>query len=88
MNQHAEQQNNEEQLAQILKTLDPNLYMIKVALQETQVNPEIIPRIIRSLGNLNVGTGYGVIEIIVRSRTVTQIKSGESDILNMSIDSL
>jgi hypothetical protein len=78
---------NDEQYLKVIKTLDPQLYMIKIALDETGVNPDILPRIIRVLGNLNLGTGYGVIEIMVRSKTVTQIKSGESDILNMSIDS-
>jgi hypothetical protein len=78
---------NENKYIEVVRALDPQLYLIKVALQETGVNPDILPRIIRSLGNLNIGTGYGVIEIIVRSKTVTQIRSGESDILNMSIDS-
>lgn len=77
---------NDQLFLDMLKRVDPQLYMIKMALDETGVNADILPRIIRSLGNLNIGTGYGVIEILVRSRTVTQIKANESDVLNMSID--
>ena len=80
------EQCNEEQYIEVLKKLDPSLYMVKIALDETGVNPLILPRIIRILGNLNIGTGYGEITILVKQRTVTQIKGNESDVLNMSID--
>ena len=77
---------NEDQYLEVVKALDPELYMIKIALQETGVNAQILPRIIRSLGNLNVGTGYGQIIIHLRSRIVTQIQANESDILNLNVD--
>ena len=78
---------NEEKYLQVLKTLDPELYLIKTALEQTGVNPMILPRVIRVLGNLNIGSGYGEIIILIKSRIVTQIKGNESDILNMPIDS-
>lgn len=77
---------NEDRYLEILRTLDPQLYLIKMALEETQINPDILPRIIRVLGNLNIGTGYGEVTILMKSRVVTQIKGNESDILNMPID--
>lgn len=77
---------NEQQYLEMLRTLDPEMYIIKMALHETGVNAMIIPRIIRSLGNLNIGTGYGVVEILVKSKVVTQIKNNESDIVDMAID--
>lgn len=84
-NREIDKQNHEKYL-EVLRTLDPDLYMIRVALQETNINPQILPRIIRSLGNLNIGTGYGEVTILVKSRTVTQIKGNESDVLNMPVD--
>ena len=77
---------NEQQYLELVRVLDPELYMIKMAVQDTGVNALIIPRIIRSLGNLNIGTGYGVVEILVKSKVVTQIKNNESDVVNMTID--
>ena len=77
---------NEHKFLEVLKKLDPELYIIKMVLHETGVNAMIIPRIIRSLGNLNIGTGYGVVEILVKSKVVTQIKNNESDIVDLAID--
>lgn len=87
MDQKTEQFANEQQFLEVLKQLDPQLFFIKSSLLQTRVNPDILPRIIRALGNLNIGTGYGEIMILVKERTVTQIKSNESDILRMNIDS-
>lgn len=81
------QKENNDQYLQVLLTLDPDLYKIKLYLEEYKVNPMIICRIIRALGNVNVGTGYGVISILIKSRTVTQIKGGESDVLNLPLGS-
>lgn len=79
-------QPNEEKYLQILKTLDPELYIIKMALQETGVNPMILPRVIRMLGNLDIGSGYGEVTILMKARMITQIKGNESDVLNMPVD--
>lgn len=70
---------------EVVRKLDPELFLIKVALQETGVNPLIVPRIIRALGNLAVGSGYGNIEILMKSHMITQIKSGESDIISEEV---
>jgi len=80
-----ENQNNQQYL-KLLQKADPDLYLIKMALEETKVNPAILPRIIRVLGNMNIGTGFGEITILMKSRVITQIKANESDILNISVD--
>jgi hypothetical protein len=80
------EENNQEQFLNMLAELDPELYLIKIALLQTQVNPVIIPRIIRVLGNMNIGTGYGEITILMKERIITQVKANESDVLNMPVD--
>lgn len=80
------EENNQEQYLNMLAELDPELYLIKIALLQTQVNPTIIPRIIRVLGNMNIGTGYGEITILMKERIITQVKANESDVLNMPVD--
>ena|SRR3990167_7897870 len=67
----------------LVKALDPDLYMIKLALTETQVNPEVIPRIIRSIANLYYGTGYGRVQIFMSKGEITAIKPEESDTINL-----
>ena len=80
------EENNQEQFLSMLAQVDPELYLIKIALLQTQVNPTIIPRIIRVLGNMNIGTGYGEITILMKERIITQVKANESDVLNMPVD--
>lgn len=71
-------QTNETQYLEVIRRLDPELYLIKIALEETKVDPGIIPHIIRSLYNLSVGTGYGKVQIFMQNRVITQLKGEES----------
>ena len=63
---------------EVIRRLDPELYLIKIALDETNVNPMIIPKIIRTIGNLTIGQGYGKIQIFMQAKLITQIKGEES----------
>ena len=75
---------NQENLLEVVRTLSPELYMIAIALEETNVNPLIVPKIIRTIGNLTLGTGYGKIQIFMQARVITQIKPEESVEVNQS----
>ena len=72
------EQINRENLIEVVRKLDPELYMIAIALEETGVNAIIIPKIIRTIGNLVLGTGYGKVQIFMQARVITQIKPEES----------
>lgn len=67
---------------EVVRKFDPELYLIKIALKESGVNPMILPKIIRSLGNIAFGTGYGKIQVFMRERVITQVKGEESDDIN------
>ena len=79
------EQTNLQQYWGVIRQLDPELYLIKIALEETGINPMILPRIIRSMSNLNVGTGYGKVQIFMQARVITSIKGEENDNINLSI---
>ena len=74
-------QNNFDNYLEVVRKLDPELWLIKVALSETNVNPMILPKIIRSLNNLILGTGFGRIQIFIQNGVLTQIKGEESVIV-------
>ena len=76
------EQANLDQYYDVIRQLDPELFLIKVALQETGVNPMVMPRIIRSIFNLASGTGYGKVQVFVQAKTITAIKGEESDEVN------
>ena len=71
------EQVNNENLKEVIRKLDPQLYLIKIALEETNVDPYIIPHVIRALGNLSLGAGYGKIQIYMQARIITDIEATE-----------
>jgi hypothetical protein len=66
----------------LVKTLDPELYAIKVALLDTKVNPDFLPEVIRSISNICYGTGYGNVKVSISNRKIAQIAATESDFTN------
>lgn len=73
---------NLDQYWNVIRKLDPELFLIKIALRETGINPMIVPNIIRSIGNLAYGTGFGKVQVIMQSRVITFIHGEESDRLD------
>ena len=73
---------NLNQLYDVVRRLDPELYLIKIALHETGLNPLIIPKIIRAISGLAVGTGYGKIQVFMESKIVTQVSGEERTQVN------
>ena len=69
---------NLESYYDVIRKFDPELYLIKIALQETGVNPLIVPSIIRTIGNLSLGSGYGKIQIFMQAKVITNIKPEEN----------
>jgi hypothetical protein len=68
----------------IVRRLEPEFYLLRLALQETEVNTMVIPRVIRAISNLSEGTGYGRVSIYMSDHKITQIKTEESDQFNDS----
>jgi len=73
------------QYIEMVKTLDPELYEIKIALLETQVNHEILLHLIRSLALIKSGTGYGEIAVQIRKGNVGLVKATENIALDLPI---
>jgi len=76
------EQANIEKFYDVVRQFDPELYLIKLALKESGVNPMVIPKIIRQISNLASGTGYGKVQIFIQSKTITQVTGEESDKVN------
>lgn len=77
---YAIQRHNEDKFMNTLKLADPELYMVKLALAETNINPLILPRFIRALYNLAIGTKYGKVQVFMQNGVITSIKCEESDV--------
>lgn len=74
----AEQENNNAKVQQMMEIMFPDIgvpfdyiYQTMSFLQETQVNAEVLPRVIRGVNNLILGTGEGEVVIHVRGNVLT-----------------
>lgn len=81
-----EKDNNDERVAELFSTLFPDISedlvydIAKIAsyLQETKVNPELIPRVVRGVHNILIGTGKGQVILHVQ-KTMTNVSVRETD---------
>ncbi len=85
-NYNQQLENNNRILDELIDQLFPNLtisqdniYKILSYLDQTSVNPEILPRVIRSVQNIILGTGQGEVLIHVRSGKMS-VEAREKDI--------
>ena|SRR3990167_1412730 len=85
-NYHVQVQWNNNQASQLFNTLfpdvEPALLMeslnILAYLHETKVNPQILPRVIRGIHNIMIGTGLGQVIVHVKGAE-TNISVRETD---------
>jgi hypothetical protein len=73
---------------QMVSQIDPELYYIALALSETGVNPLIIPRLIRAIHNLAIGTGFGTITILMDGKKITGITTKENDLEHLNDEAI
>lgn len=81
-----EKDNNDERVAELFSTLFPDINedlvydIAKIAsyLQETKVNPELIPRVVRGVHNILIGTGKGQVILHVQKK-MTNVSVRETD---------
>lgn len=76
------EQANLQQFWDVVRTLDPELYLVKVALHETGLNPALLPKVVRSVANIAYGTRYGRVSIQIEHGKITFIRGEESDELD------
>lgn len=76
---------NLDQYWDVVRKLDPEFYMIRIAMKETGVNPLILPKIIRAMANLAMGTGYGKVTVYMSKGIATQVKGEEADEVNQVV---
>lgn len=82
-------QNNEEQFAKLISSLFPDMdndvllktFNIVSYLNQTRVNDQILPRVIRGIHNIMIGTGHGQVVVHVQGETVNvSVRETEADI--------
>ncbi len=84
-NYELEKDNNNDKIGELFDQLFPELtlpkgeiYQILSYLQETKINAQLLPRVIRGVYNLTLGTGKGQVIIHVQG-DVVNVQTRESD---------
>ena len=68
---------NDEQFLILLEQADPELYQLKVALTIAHLNPMILIPIIKTLGNLMLGSGHGKLEVFMQAKIIKNVVAQE-----------
>lgn len=76
------EQINLKNLGDVIRKLDPELYLIHIALKETGVDAMILPEIIRGISNLALGQGFGRVTVYMKFRIVKDIEVTENVKIN------
>jgi hypothetical protein len=69
---------NNAKAEELLGQLFPELKLPREDIQETKVNAQILPKVIRGVYNLTIGTGKGQVIIYVKGETVN-VQTRETD---------
>lgn len=70
---------NLEKFYDVVRQLNPELYLILMALEQSKVNPMVLPRIIRAIGNMYLGTKHGRVSIYMVNGKITHVEGIERD---------
>ena len=78
---------NEEKWLVMLEKADPEMYQLKVALAISHLNPMILIPIIKTLGNLMLGSGHGKLEVFMQAKIIKNVVAQERVEINESGES-
>lgn len=81
-NYHAVAQNNKEQFMEMLKLANPEFYIVASQMDKSKTNPVILFHVIKHLGEIADGTGYGQVHIMIEEGIARFVKGEHSTKLN------
>lgn len=81
-NYYEQQKRNEFAFKEMLKAVRPELFVIMDLMDQTNINPIVVWRVLRQLNNIALGTGYGTVTVSVENGKVTFVRGEDSDKVN------
>lgn len=82
---HVQQDKNESAFFEVLRTLNAELYVLIKMIIDEKLNLAVFYKLARHLVNINNGTGYGDIHIVIEDKTIRFVNGMEKDKVNQSI---
>lgn len=82
---HGQQKINEEAFFEILKQLSPDLYVLNKMIIDDRLSVGVFYKLARHLVNINAGTKYGDIHVLIEDGIVRFVNGMEKDKVNEAI---
>lgn len=79
---YEQQKRNEFAFKEMLKAVRPELFVIMDLMDQTNINPIVVWKVLRQLNNIALGTGYGTVTVSVENGKVTFVRGEDSDKVN------
>lgn len=80
-----EAKHNFEVFLTFIKEIRPDIYVLMLAVDDNEVNTNILVKVARQLGKVARGTKYGSVTAHIEDGTVTFVRGEESDRINEPI---
>lgn len=84
-NYYKQKKINEEAFFTILKQFSPDLFVLIKLIIDEKLSPSVFWKMARQLININLGTGYGDIHILIENKVIKFINSTEKNKINETI---
>ena len=82
---HVQQDSNETAFFEALRTLNAELYVLIKMIIDEKLSLAVFYKLARHLININSGTGYGDIHIVIEDKTIRFVNGTEKDKVNQPI---
>ena len=73
------------ELLKNLGELYPEMQILIMALEETRIKPILLVPVVKMLSNLDLGNGFGAVNIVMHDHNITTITGKESIMVNEKI---
>jgi hypothetical protein len=74
-----ELEHNEHMLMEIMKSVDPNAWVLLDLMHKTNINPMVIFKFIRQAHNIMVGSRFGQVSLVISDGVARYIKGEDTD---------
>ena len=72
------EETNKQNLLEVIRKLDPEFYLLHATLDETGIQPMVLIKIIRAIGNLTLGTGTGIVRVYMKDKKIKNVQTEEN----------
>lgn len=82
---HVQAKHNEEKFREMIKLFRPDIHLLMETIDQTNINPFVVWKIIYALSGVANDTKYGQVNILIEDNVVRFVRGEHADKVNQSI---